>query len=1259
MDIKETHATINYLDNLEKKLNSDSLLLGRIKGVVGDDPVVLVPGPWNNKTKTIDLNKVFNNAESVEGVKALIKHYHLSPSADNSVYDEVSTVVLNALLQKASEIEALSQQAGKLKNYLATTSTSQPSAAEIKSIQAIVSAVSTAKSESLAMLKVSEGRDAQVAIRDASNINAALTEIVATNKNVYKDFLNEKVLLPVTYAHQASVDNTSKFRDFTASELIKSIHLDIRQKLNAEAGSVSSKLDSALKRWLSDTEQKYGNKAFDDFNKKTLDHLQSNGHSISAAEKEQVTLANQTIWFHTLFNDRLNNLGDVINSNHIYQDVLANELKYASAYKFSAALAKSITTLSTLPNSIAAAIEDSSASNVISAVKYASDALNFARGQQMDMFLSKKEQGVYFAKLKEDAINFKSQLDAGVLDIKAPIKSALTNEKRYDVNLASELSPKLRNFYYSELANKEAWHLGNGKDALIKLGKNPFAFTSDILAISKDIYGLSTKTDDYSTVLNSLTLAADVSFLAGDALGLIEGGGKFIAPVAKGLNAVGSVIFVGLSVADIVQVANKYGGDYSSRQSQYDLGGAIVNMTASVAAVAASVAFPPAALALLVIPDFHSIGVALDLQDEIDRQRSLGHESTAQVLEVAHTNAALDSTPLINWFSSIYRNNFTGKIDALQNSQAWQDNHVKEIIRDMDRDVRPKLIAMKNQAGLDQVEFVALSNHSFSNLLSSAQDQEKFGNFYLARYSSSGEPSYQKAHDGSNPNWAAIQYSGDYFHKKNVLVLIDIPPLAEIKHPAGELLSGRLDIYSRNLTEDSNTTLIINKAAKEISPYNAMFDLYLQHHGSHNATVTYKFDVDYLIHSDKIHLLTAGYSDGGPLQVLDFSGADLHNPELPDDHTMDFPSTDLKDFDIVKGPVVFDSRWEDSFWVNLEEFNGTYVSYGHSNLFLRNSNATVYSGLHDEVTFEGSDGTVFLKDMPKSISGSEPSAGSTVSASPLTREVAFVDGTLAYKGSANTVTANGFANFVGTHFDDKIVIDGKQGIQTISTGGGHDQIHLKNYTSNQNVSVFSSSGSFSASLNDVSNASLYMGGTKDHDAVALIDGYSPFTTIVSSAEKSTVKNTPLAQSYSQSIGFQGDAEKSLDYYSGLGGATFYIDNNVTLNYLDNAKRTFDTKFIVDDLSNYSLSTTFVDLGAAKNDYIKGSMKTSNFLEYLGGNGKTTDQLVVNYSLADVKHGSTINIFSNSVAEAPLVLADGLGHAIQIGLAASGGDYYLS
>jgi hypothetical protein len=124
---------------------------------------------------------------------------------------------------------------------------------------------------------------------------------------------------------------------------------------------------------------------------------------------------------------------------------------------------------------------------------------------------------------------------------------------------------------------------------------------------------------------------------------------------------------VGQLASDVKQlIANP-----NDEQSKWNVANSTFQLGAGLAATAASLVFPPIALLPIVFPNLAEIGHAELLRGKKNDLRAQGLNTEASAVEDRYKIAALDATPVVNWFSSTYTPELR---PAIENFEAAQGN---------------------------------------------------------------------------------------------------------------------------------------------------------------------------------------------------------------------------------------------------------------------------------------------------------------------------------------------------------------------------------------------------------------------------------------------------------------------------------------------------------------------------------------------------------------------------------------------------------
>ncbi|PQV46447.1 hypothetical protein B0G83_113120 [Paraburkholderia sp. BL21I4N1] len=155
-----------------------------------------------------------------------------------------------------------------------------------------------------------------------------------------------------------------------------------------------------------------------------------------------------------------------------------------------------------------------------------------------------------------------------------------------------------------------------------------------------------------------------------DLLGTGNLGGKELLGLAsKGLSDGATELGIMPAVQSLSGNVKQLISDPKNEQAKWDVGNSAAHLAGGLAATAASFVFPPAALAPLLLPNFSEIHHAEDLRHEVNRLRAQGRNTEADAMHTIYQEAALNATPIINWFGSIYKSAMQPAVETFELSQ--------------------------------------------------------------------------------------------------------------------------------------------------------------------------------------------------------------------------------------------------------------------------------------------------------------------------------------------------------------------------------------------------------------------------------------------------------------------------------------------------------------------------------------------------------------------------------------------------------------
>ncbi|MFL9892537.1 hypothetical protein [Paraburkholderia sp. RL17-381-BIF-C] len=294
----------------------------------------------------------------------------------------------------------------------------------------------------------------------------------------------------------------------------------------------------------------------------------------------------------------------------------------------------------------------------------------------------------------------------------------------------------------------------------------------DMLALASSSANVK---NDPST-MNQMSLAADSLSTTGDAISVVNiNGNKLLGLSSKALSLLGTAIGLAPSVGQLSSDIKELIRNPGNEQAKWNVGNDSAQLVAGLAATAASFAFPPAALAPLLLPNFAEIYHAEALRKQVDDLRAQGRDAEANALHKEYDKAALNATPVVNWFSSFYTPAMRPAIESFELSQGnkpgaapmgdissgahgdptvlvYYGQAMQQRGRSLATSATPYLKALAEGAGADSVTVVSHAPQMFG-WPSTGQPLRVFDRSIAMTYSkASGSVSYQffgKEQDGA------------------------------------------------------------------------------------------------------------------------------------------------------------------------------------------------------------------------------------------------------------------------------------------------------------------------------------------------------------------------------------------------------------------------------------------------------------------------------------------------------------------------------
>jgi len=119
--------------------------------------------------------------------------------------------------------------------------------------------------------------------------------------------------------------------------------------------------------------------------------------------------------------------------------------------------------------------------------------------------------------------------------------------------------------------------------------------------------------------------------------------------------------------------ARRFGEHPDSEQAKWRLANSAVRLFGNGAAMALMPLAPVAAFAPLMLPDFGEIGRAADLLKQKTGLEREGQQTEANAVGQSHMLAALNATPIVNWFAPFYQNALTPDVEKFEHAHGNSD----------------------------------------------------------------------------------------------------------------------------------------------------------------------------------------------------------------------------------------------------------------------------------------------------------------------------------------------------------------------------------------------------------------------------------------------------------------------------------------------------------------------------------------------------------------------------------------------------------
>ncbi|MGQ5523627.1 calcium-binding protein [Chitinimonas sp. PSY-7] len=433
--------------------------------------------------------------------------------------------------------------------------------------------------------------------------------------------------------------------------------------------------------------------------------------TLEQARQTAVELANYRIEA-----DEIPKLKGTLLNNSQYQRLAARYSARSSAQQFGRFLGSGGSLLFSVPGEIFAATNtDETAKHAIKAAQFAASALQVPYAIAYTMIEARLKKQSATKVFNDFVVSF--QKNAQKVTIQLPEKVNQLFGKAQSVNLGTvDVLDEQRLKVIKSAGDEAKFSFNRGKELGKQLGKSVAFFAADLLSFANDIYTAASTPPkgDLGKAQLSLNLLTDTAFFSADLLSAIASGTKALR-AAQGLAVVGAALSSVNSILNIVDVAQRYKGDFSSEQSKWDLSNAIIGTAASIAGIGVSIVCPPAALLFMLIPNFSAIGQAIELQRTYSDFKGKGLNHEAQVVDTLHKISALDATPIVNWFSGIYTPDLKNKMLRAMNAE-WYQSAFDDRMNYIANESTTNLMGYATKAGVQSYHLITSSKQEFNYL---------------------------------------------------------------------------------------------------------------------------------------------------------------------------------------------------------------------------------------------------------------------------------------------------------------------------------------------------------------------------------------------------------------------------------------------------------------------------------------------------------------------------------------------------------------
>ncbi|PHV13290.1 calcium-binding protein [Chitinimonas sp. BJB300] len=688
-------------EDLRQKLDfaadSFSFLLEKIKyiqtqSIINSAKVITLSDYLGGDAKTfLDATKVLGLTSSESDLKLsetlgkpVVSKETLDSWVNQVEYSKNSLVLLTHLLKDATPTQQAAVQT-ELNELIVATNDIQPQSGLARSYQLITSMARTYTN--LAKIQYE---------RSFEKLTSGLGNIISNNSSVVEAWRAQGI----------SIDPLRRIDHLQTklSQLMGGINLN----------NGDSTFAKSWQKWKNDALTSITPEAINKSAKEIYTSLNKdpkNKITLEQAKQTAIELANYRIEA-----DEIPKLKGSLLNNSQYQRLADRYTTRSSAQQFGRFLGSGGSLLFSVPGEVFAATNtDEAAKHAIKAAQFAASALNVPYAIAYTMIEARLKNQSPTKVFNDFVVSF--QKNAQKVTVQLPDKVNQLFGKAQSFNLGTvDVLDEQRLKVIKSAGDEAKFNFNRGKELGKQLGKSVAFFAADLLSFANDIYTAASTPpkSDLGKAQLSLSLLTDTAFFSADMLSAIASGTKALR-AAQGLAVVGAALSSVNSILNIVDVAQRYKGDFSSEQSKWDLSNAIISTAASIAGIGVSIVCPPAALLFMLIPNFSAIGQAVELNRTWYEFTGKGLNHEAQVVDTLHKISALDATPIVNWFSGVYTPDLKNKMLRAMNAE-WYQAAFDDRMNYIGKESTTNLQSYAAKAGTQSYHLITSSKQDFNYL---------------------------------------------------------------------------------------------------------------------------------------------------------------------------------------------------------------------------------------------------------------------------------------------------------------------------------------------------------------------------------------------------------------------------------------------------------------------------------------------------------------------------------------------------------------